>query len=92
MQAQQQQAQQQAQQQQHLAAPRSRRRGLLEAPLHLEAPESYCSEGQYFIGRHSRCFDALRAYYAQDMQLFELPACLDDEAPAAATAAAAAAS
>ena len=52
--------------------------------MHLEAAESYCNGGQYYIGRHSRCFDALRAYYAQDMQLFGLPSCQDESAGAAA--------
>lgn len=44
-------------------------------PAHLEAPESYCSEAQYYLPPHSPCFDALRAYYAHDMRLFQLPSC-----------------
>jgi hypothetical protein len=46
-------------------------------PLHdwLEAEEAYCATERYFLGRHSACFDALRAYYAADVALFGLPTC-----------------
>lgn len=45
--------------------------------MHLEAPESYCSEAQYFLPPHGACFDTLRAYYEHDMRLFKLPTCQD---------------
>ena len=73
----------------HALAPRPcSRRQLLARPLHLEAPESYCSEAQYFLQPHSACFDALRSYYSHDMRLFGLPSCLDGAAAAADAAAA----
>ena len=75
--------------------PCSRRRSLLGRPLDdggdgavaakplpdwLEASESYCHDAQYYLGQHSGCFDALRAYYAHDVSLFGLPRC--DDPPA----------
>lgn len=44
-------------------------------PAHIEAPERYCSEAQYYTGQHSHCFDAIRTYYSHDMQLFGLDTC-----------------
>ncbi|KAI3432395.1 hypothetical protein D9Q98_003951 [Chlorella vulgaris] len=48
-----------------------------KVPNWLEASESYCNDAQYYIGPHSACFDALKAYYAQDVALFGLPQCTD---------------
>ncbi|KAL4434789.1 hypothetical protein ABPG77_005316 [Micractinium sp. CCAP 211/92] len=60
-----------------LALPCRRRRTLGDKPrvVHLEAPESYCAIQMYYQGQHSLCFDALAAYYQDDVRLFGLPTC-----------------